>query len=118
QVGSDLKLILWDMAQTEYLTESSRLAEIIQQELNEALGITNRGIKQAPFRVLMGANMPAALVEVGFIKNPTEEKLMNDGDYQMKIARAIFKSVQKYQSDLTQPSQSPTASTPLPSQGH
>ena len=103
QLGSDLKLILWDMAQTEYLAESSQLAESIQQELNEALDITNRGIKQAPFRVLMGATMPAVLVEVGFINNPAEEKLMNDSDYQMKIARAIFKSVQKYQSRLAQP---------------
>lgn len=100
QVGSDLKLILWDMAQTEYLTESSHLAETIQQELNDTLGIANRGIKQAPFRVLMGATMPAVLVEVGFINNPAEEKLMNDADYQMKIARAIFRSVQKFQNNL------------------
>lgn len=103
QVGSDLKLILWDMAQTEYLTESSQLAEEIQQELNDTLGITNRGIKQAPFRVLMGATMPAVLVEVGFINNPAEEKLMTDSDYQLKIARAIFRSIQKFQANLSTP---------------
>jgi len=97
-VNSDLKLILWDMAQTEYLVESSKLAEMIQQELNNALGISNRGIKQAPFRVLMGATMPAVLVEVGFINNPAEEKMMKDGEYQSKIARAIFDSIQKFQS--------------------
>ena len=57
----DLKLILWDMAQTEFLTESSQLAEMIQQELNNTLSISNRGIKQAPFRVLTGATMPAVL---------------------------------------------------------
>ncbi|HSP06112.1 MAG TPA: N-acetylmuramoyl-L-alanine amidase, partial [Acidobacteriota bacterium] len=111
QLGSDLKLILWDMAQTEYLTESSHLAETIQQELNDTLGITNRGIKQAPFRVLMGATMPAVLVEVGFINNPAEEKLLNDSEYQMKIARAIFRSVQSFQSNLVHPA------SPLPSPG-
>jgi N-acetylmuramoyl-L-alanine amidase len=95
-VGDDLKLILWDMAQTEYLAESSQLAEMIQKEMNEALGIANRGIKQAPFRVLMGATMPAVLVEVGFINNPTEEKMMREGDYQMKIAKAIFRSIESF----------------------
>jgi N-acetylmuramoyl-L-alanine amidase len=85
------------MAQTEFLTESSQLAEIIQQELNETLSISNRGIKQAPFRVLTGATMPAVLVEVGFINNPDEEKLMGDGEYQMKIAAAILRSIQLFQ---------------------
>lgn len=98
-VDNDLKLILWDMAQTEYLAESSRLADTIQQQLNGALGITNRGIKQAPFRVLMGATMPAVLVEVGFINNPGEEKLMKEGEYQLKIAQSIFESVEKFQAD-------------------
>jgi N-acetylmuramoyl-L-alanine amidase len=97
-VEGDLKLILWDMAQTEFLAESSQLAEAIQQELNSTLSIENRGIKQAPFRVLMGATMPAVLVEVGFINNPEEEKLMKDSDYQLKIARAIFRSIQKFRS--------------------
>jgi N-acetylmuramoyl-L-alanine amidase len=96
-VGNDLKLILWDMAQTEYLSESSQLAEMVQKEMNETLGVTNRGIKQAPFRVLMGATMPAVLIEIGFINNPAEEKMMKDSDYQLKIAKAIFRSVQAFQ---------------------
>jgi N-acetylmuramoyl-L-alanine amidase len=108
--GANLKLILWDMAQTEYLAESSQLAETIQQELNVALGITNRGIKQAPFRVLMGATMPAVLIEVGFINNPSEEKLMNDSDYQMKIARAIFRSIQKFQNTVPENAALPQSS--------
>ncbi len=102
-VGDDLKLILWDMAQTEYLSESSQLAEMIQKEMNEALGITNRGIKQAPFRILMGATMPAVLIEVGFINNPAEEKMMKDSEYQMKIARAIFRSIQTFQQAQSNP---------------
>ncbi len=96
-VGNDLKLIRWDMAQTEYLSESSQLAELVQKEMNETLGITSRGIKQAPFRVLMGATMPAVLIEIGFINNPAEEKMMKDSEYQMKIAKAIFRSVQSFQ---------------------
>lgn len=98
-IDNDLKLILWDMAQAEYLTESSHLADTVQQKLNEALGITNRGIKQAPFRVLMGATMPAILIEVGFINNPSEEKLMKSSEYQLKIAQALFQSVQTFQAE-------------------
>jgi len=101
EAGDDLKLILWDMAQTEYLSESSRLAEMIQQEMNSVLRIPNRGIKQAPFRVLMGATMPAVLIEVGFINNPAEEKLMKDSEYQMKIATAIYRSIHQFQISLT-----------------
>jgi N-acetylmuramoyl-L-alanine amidase len=102
-VGNDLKLILWDMAQTEYLSESSQLAELVQKEMNETLGIANRGIKQAPFRVLMGATMPAVLIEIGFINNPAEEKMMKDSEYQLKIAKAIFRSVQAFQLAQTNP---------------
>jgi len=108
-VQEDLKLILWDMAQTEYLTESSRLAEMIQQELNKELNISNRGIKQAPFRVLTGATMPAVLVEVGFINNAEEEKMMADAEYQTKIAAAIFRSIQKFENQ-DQEATKPTAS--------
>ncbi|HJZ13107.1 MAG TPA: N-acetylmuramoyl-L-alanine amidase, partial [Acidobacteriota bacterium] len=109
-VDEDLQLILWDMAQTEYLTESSQLAEMIQQELNEALGISNRGIKQAPFRVLMGAMMPAVLIEVGFINNPAEERLMKSADYQTKIATAIYRSIQRFQSARIEQSSQPKSS--------
>ena len=101
EAGDDLKLILWDMAQTEYLAESSRLAEMIQQEMNTVLAIPNRGIKQAPFRVLMGATMPAVLVEVGFINNTAEEKLMTDSEYQLKLATAIYHSIQQFSVSLS-----------------
>ena len=58
-----LDFILWDLAQSAHLKESSELAEAIQKELNAVSGHANRGIKQAPFRVLVGATMPAVLVE-------------------------------------------------------
>ena len=95
--GDDvLQLILWDLAQTAYLEESGRFAKIIQSTLNSALGISNRGVKQAPFRVLMGARMPAVLIEVGFLDNPDEEKLLKNPVYQDKLARAIYQSVERY----------------------
>ncbi len=97
--ASDLKLILWDLAQQEYLQESSRFAQAIQEELNKATGVQNRGVKQAPFKVLVGATMPAALVEVGFISNPDEEtKLQTDG-FQNAMVEALVRAVERYKGE-------------------
>jgi len=93
---SDLQMLLWDMAQTEHLKESQTLAEMIQTDLNTLAGTTNRGIKQAPFRVLKGANMPAVLVEVGFLSNPDEERLLADPRYRQRLAESIYASLNRY----------------------
>lgn len=91
--NTNLELVLWDLAQSQYLAQSSELAEMIQQNLNQLLGIESRGVKQAPFRVLMGATMPAVLLEIGFITNPEEETRLRDGAYRDTIATAIVDSV-------------------------
>lgn len=88
-----LELILWDLAQNSFLAESSKLAEAIQSELNTAMGVRDRGVRQAPFRVLMGATMPAILVEAGFISNPEEEARFKDDAYKDKVAEAIARAV-------------------------
>jgi N-acetylmuramoyl-L-alanine amidase len=88
-----LELILWDLAQNSYLVESSRLAEAIQTELNTATGVRDRGVRQAPFRVLMGATMPAILIEAGFISNPEEEARFKDDAYKDKVVEAIARAV-------------------------
>ena len=94
--GSDLSLILWDMAQAEHLEESSALASRIQEELAVVTGSEGRGVKQAPFRVLVGATMPAVLVEVAFISNPDEEKLLASEAYQSKIAASLARGIERF----------------------
>lgn len=96
---SDLKLILWDLAQQEYLQESSRFAQVIQEEMNKATGVQNRGVKQAPFKVLIGATMPAALVEVGFISNPEEESKLQSDAFQSTMVDALVRAVQRYKGE-------------------
>ncbi len=97
RASSDLDFILWDMAQASHLNESATLAELLQDELQAGRSeARNRGIKQAPFRVLMGATMPSALIEVGFITNPEEERRLGLGDYQDQLANAIYRGVVKY----------------------
>lgn len=92
----EITMILWDMAQSAYLKESSLLAETIQEELNYLLKTRNRGIKQAPFRVLTGVACPAVLVEVGFISNPDEEKRLRTQWFQNNVVEAIFRGVENY----------------------
>lgn len=88
-----LKMILWDMAQSAYLKQSSQLAESIQKQLNTLLGTANRGIKQAPFKVLTGVACPAVLVEVAFLSNSEEEKKLLTEIFQEKVAQAIHRGI-------------------------
>jgi N-acetylmuramoyl-L-alanine amidase len=94
--GSDLALILWNMAQAEHLEESSALASRIHEALGDVTGTGARGVKQAPFRVLVGAAMPAVLVEVGFLSNADEEKLLVNDAYQNRVAGAILRGMSRY----------------------
>ena len=86
---SGIDLILWDLAQAEVLNESADLALAVQERLNQRLGLRDRGVKQAPFVVLTGATMPAILVEVGFLSNPDEARLLESGEHQQRLAEAI-----------------------------
>lgn len=96
QRDPSLDFILWDLAQSAHLKESSELAEAIQEELNALSGTQNRGIKQAPFRVLVGATMPAVLVETAFISNADEEKKLADAAFQQSVADGIAKAVGRF----------------------
>jgi N-acetylmuramoyl-L-alanine amidase len=97
-----LELILWDLAQNQYLAESSRLAESVQRELNFLVGTRDRGVRQAPFRVLTGATMPAILVEAGFLSNPEEEQLLASSAYRDRIVEAIGRAVRQFLSGRAQ----------------
>jgi N-acetylmuramoyl-L-alanine amidase len=113
-----LDFILWDLAQSAHLKESSELAEAIQEELNALSGTQNRGIKQAPFRVLVGATMPAVLVETAFISNAEEEKKLGNPAFQQSVAEAIAKAVGRFfarhKPGAPRPTPLPQVSTPVP----
>jgi len=94
--GSDLDMILWDMAQAEVLNESAQLALRVQQQLNHLLNLPDRGVKQAPFVVLTGATMPAVLVEVGFLSNPKEARRLADPAYQDRLAKALAAGIAQF----------------------
>jgi N-acetylmuramoyl-L-alanine amidase len=101
-----LQLMLWDLAQSRHLTESQRFAALVQQELNQTLELRDRGVKQAPFRVLVGATMPAVLVELGFLSNPSEEEKLGDPAYRLRLVDALVNAVAEYRT-LTEGSSAP-----------
>ncbi|MEM6792760.1 MAG: N-acetylmuramoyl-L-alanine amidase [Acidobacteriota bacterium] len=98
--GDGLDLILWDLAQSYHLNESQRFANLVQEELNQALALRDRGVRQAPFKVLMGATMPAVLVELGFISNPQEEAKLRSPAYRAQLADALVRAVVRFKTQL------------------
>ncbi len=106
---SDLEYILSDLMKNAKIEESTRLANLVHHSIIREMKhrysrITDLGVKQAPFYVLLGARMPSILVETSFISNKREcKRLMNDS-YQTAICNAIADGVKKY-IDATNPKQ-------------
>jgi N-acetylmuramoyl-L-alanine amidase len=88
-----LVAILGDLVNTEHLVESQEFARIAQNELAAELSAPNRGVKQAPFVVLMGAQMPASLVEIGFVTNPREARALAGEGRRRQIADGLARAV-------------------------
>ncbi len=108
---SDLKELLQKIAFKEKVDESREFAAKVQDALTKLTLTTNppkpgvrrdRGVKRAPFVVLIGAQMPSILCEIGFVTNSKEEALLQKGDYRQKLAEAIYKGVQQYADTLSQ----------------
>ena len=102
----ELQGLLSKIALTEKIQESREFAAQIQKALynglsGETKGLRNRGVRKAPFMVLIGAEMPAVLAEVGFLSNPSDEKLLKAGSYRQKVAEHIYKGVEKYANSLS-----------------
>ncbi len=104
----DLKDLLQKIALKDKLEESREFASCIQTSLytlavrsNSALKNKDRGIKKAPFVVLIGASMPSVLAEIGFVSNPHDETLMKRPEYRQKIAEALYKGLANYASSLS-----------------
>lgn len=91
-----LGFIIRDMAQNEHLRESARLAELINGGMKGVHPGPNRGVKQAGFRVLVTAFMPAVLVEIGFGTNRAEADYMTDPAQQARLAETLADAVVRY----------------------
>jgi N-acetylmuramoyl-L-alanine amidase len=94
--GDPVAAILGDLTVSEHLAESNEFARLAHAELAAIDHHPSRGVKQAPFYVLMGVQMPASLVEIGFITNPQEERALASKVRQEQIADALARAVHEF----------------------
>lgn len=92
----ELEALLKGIIQESKSEDSKRLARHVQQALIQATGAPDRGVKHARFVVLIGTNVPAILIETGFVSNPTEGRKLTTPVYQQKIAAAIAQGIERF----------------------
>jgi N-acetylmuramoyl-L-alanine amidase len=101
----DLQDLIKKIARNEKIEESKELATDIQDSLTQRLQLVsrsekNRGVKKAPFIVLIGANMPSVLAEISFVSNPNDEKLLRKTDQRQRIADGLYRGIAAYLDSL------------------
>ena len=102
----ELQDIVKKIALRDKIEESREFAANVQSSLYQNLslrdrGLRDRGVKKAPFIVLIGANMPSILAEISFVSNPTDARKLQTPEYRQKIADALYKGITKYVSGLS-----------------
>ena len=98
-IGGGLRaidLVEWEMAQVRYLDQSARLANTVHEELSRRIPMSTRAVQEAPFRVLVGANMPAVLIEMGFVSNPEDEQRLSNARFQNAVVDALVDSILRF----------------------
>ena len=94
------------IALKEKIEESHEFASDVQEALHSGLsakspGLRNRGVKKAPFIVLIGANMPSILAEISFVSNPGDEHRLQTPEYRQRIAESLYRGIAKYVNGLS-----------------
>jgi N-acetylmuramoyl-L-alanine amidase len=102
----ELQDLVKQIALKEKIEESREFAADVQQELHSGLAVKNpglrdRGVKKAPFIVLIGANMPSILAEISFVSNPGDERRLETQAYRQKIAESLYRGISKYVNGLS-----------------
>jgi N-acetylmuramoyl-L-alanine amidase len=97
----DIELVPWGLAQIRYLDQSTVLADLLQQHIGSRAPLDLRPTDRAPLRVLASANMPAVLIELGYLSNAEQEARLGNGEYQTGIANAIVDAVVEFRDHLS-----------------
>ena len=92
-------LVRYTMTQSAYLRQSERLATLIEDQFADRVRRNSRGVKQAGFKVLWAASMPAVLVELGFVTNPGEAHFLGSDTGQDYLASALFRAIRAYKQE-------------------
>jgi len=101
----DLEDLVKKIARNEKIDESKEFAEDIQDSLAKRMlkvgkTVKNRGVRKAPFVVLIGADMPSILTEISFLSNPADEQLLKKPEYRQRVAEGLYQGVASYLQSL------------------
>jgi N-acetylmuramoyl-L-alanine amidase len=96
----DIELVAWDLAQTHHLDRSMAFAAILEERLRERVVMAARPIDRAPLAVLESANMPAVLLEMGFLTNADQEKQLAGGEWQNALVQAVTEAIIRFRDSL------------------
>ena len=93
-------LLIYELANSGYMATSQQIAVMIEDQFKNRAQRKSRGVKQAGFQVLYQASMPAVLVEVGFITNPSEQRFLTSDYGQSIIASAMYRAIRDYKVNI------------------
>ena len=96
----DIELVPWDLAQIQHIDRSIELANILGEQFHDRIALSPRPVDRAPLRVLESANMPAVLVEMGYLTNAGQEKQLAGAAFQYTFVQAILDAVLKFRDAL------------------
>jgi N-acetylmuramoyl-L-alanine amidase len=98
----EVALVEWELAQAAHLDGSNAFAGIIDQKLRTIAGLPTVALERAPMRNLAGTNMPAVLIEMGYLSNAEEERLLTSGDFQNSFALSLTEAVAAFRDHVEQ----------------
>jgi N-acetylmuramoyl-L-alanine amidase len=96
----EIELVNWDLAQTHHLDQSMAFAAMLEERLRDQVPLTAQAIDRAPLAVLESANMPALLIEMGFLTNPDQEKQLTGGAFQNAFVQALIDTIIRFRDSL------------------
>ena len=99
----EIEITPWETAQARHLEQSAGLARAVAAALRDRVPLNARALQQAPFRVLVGANMPAVLVEMGFLTNAPQERQLASDEYQNAVAQALLDAIVRFRGSAGTP---------------
>ncbi len=97
--SSSESYIIFELMQDDYMKQSVRFADLVQNQFRSTAGRVNKGVFQAGFLVLRNTSMPSALIELGFINNKAEEKFLNSDAGIAKMSQSIYNAIKTYKGD-------------------
>jgi len=96
----DIEMVAWDLAQTRHLEQSTAFAALLERQFQDHVPLSKHPADRAPLRVLESANMPAVLIEIGFLSNEEQDKLLTGDGFQNVFVQSVYDAVVKFRDTL------------------